>query len=84
MQPLVLADVAAQIRDGNRSIVGVMIESHLEAGNQPIPKDLSQLRHGCSVTDACVDWATTERMLRELAATTADALQRRLATAGRE
>ncbi|WP_306477456.1 3-deoxy-7-phosphoheptulonate synthase [Methyloversatilis sp.] len=84
MQPLVLADVAAQIRDGNCSIVGVMIESHLEAGNQPIPKDLSQLRHGCSVTDACVDWATTERILRELAATTADALQRRRPPAGRE
>jgi len=73
--------VAAQIRDGNRSIVGVMIESHLEAGNQPIPNDLSQLRHGCSVTDACVDWTTTERMLRKLAATTADALQRRCITA---
>lgn len=69
MQPLVLADVAGQIRDGNRSIVGVMIESHLNAGNQPIPKDLTQLRYGCSVTDGCVDWATTETMLRELAAT---------------
>jgi 3-deoxy-7-phosphoheptulonate synthase len=81
MQPLVLADVAGQIRDGNRSIVGVMIESHLEAGNQPIPKDLAQLRYGCSVTDGCVDWATTERMLRELSATTADALRRRHAIA---
>lgn len=77
MQPLVLADVAGQIRDGNRSIVGVMIESHLEAGNQPIPKDLSQLRYGCSVTDGCVDWATTETMLRDLAATTGAALARR-------
>ncbi len=81
MQPLVLADVAGQIRDGNRSIVGVMIESHLEAGNQPIPKDLSQLRYGCSVTDGCVDWATTERMLRDLAATAGPALKRRM-TAG--
>lgn len=79
MQPLVLADVAGQIRDGNRSIVGVMIESHLEAGNQPIPKDLSQLRYGCSVTDGCVDWATTERMLRDLAATAGPALKRRMA-----
>ncbi|MBC7205248.1 MAG: 3-deoxy-7-phosphoheptulonate synthase [Methyloversatilis sp.] len=77
MQPLVLADVAGQIRDGNRSIVGVMIESHLEAGNQPIPKDLSQLRYGCSVTDGCVDWATTETMLRDLAATTGAVLARR-------
>ena len=78
MQPLVLADVAGQIRDGNRSIIGVMIESHLEAGNQPIPKDLSQLRYGCSVTDACVDWSTTEQMLRELAATAGAALKRRM------
>jgi 3-deoxy-7-phosphoheptulonate synthase len=42
-----------------------MIESFIEAGNQPIPADLSQLKYGCSVTDACVDWATTEKMLRE-------------------
>lgn len=79
MQPLVLADVAGQIRDGNRSIVGVMIESHLNAGNQSIPKDLSQLKYGCSVTDGCVDWATTEKMLRDLAATAGDALKRRVA-----
>ena len=53
-----------QIRQGNRSLVGVMIESFIEAGNQPIPRDLSQLRYGCSVTDGCVDWETTEEMLR--------------------
>ncbi|MDQ8022779.1 MAG: 3-deoxy-7-phosphoheptulonate synthase [Moraxellaceae bacterium] len=64
LQPLVMKDVVHQIRDGNRSIVGVMIESHLEAGNQPIPADLSQLKYGCSVTDACVGWSTTEEMLR--------------------
>jgi len=63
-QPLVMRDVAHQIREGNRSIVGLMIESHIEAGNQPIPADLSQLRYGCSVTDACVDWTTTEEMIR--------------------
>ena len=57
-------DVAHQIREGNRSIVGLMVESFIEAGNQPIPVDLSKLRYGCSVTDACVDWATTEEMLR--------------------
>ncbi len=63
-QPLVMRDVAHQIREGNQSIVGLMIESHIEAGNQPIPADLSQLRYGCSVTDACVDWSTTEAMIR--------------------
>ena len=64
-QPLVLADVVHQIRDGNRSIVGLMLESNIEAGSQPIPKDLSQLKYGCSVTDACIDWGTTESALRE-------------------
>ncbi|WP_374400882.1 3-deoxy-7-phosphoheptulonate synthase [Niveibacterium sp.] len=63
-QPLVLRDVVHQIREGNSSIIGVMIESFIEAGNQPIPKDLSELRYGCSVTDACVSWETTEEMLR--------------------
>ena len=65
-QPLVMRDVTHQIREGNRSIIGLMIESNIEAGNQPIPADLTQLRYGCSVTDACVDWATTETMIREM------------------
>ncbi len=67
LQPLVMADIVNQIRYGNRSLVGVMIESHLAAGNQPIPEDIGQLKYGCSVTDACVDWPTTEAMLREAA-----------------
>ncbi len=41
-----------------------MLESNLEAGNQPIPQDLSQLRYGVSVTDPCIDWPTTEALLR--------------------
>jgi len=64
LQPLVMKDVMHQIREGNQSIVGVMIESFIEAGNQPIPQDLSQLRYGCSVTDACVGWDTTVEMIR--------------------
>ncbi len=63
-QEEVLANVCGQIADGNRSIRGVMIESFIEPGNQPIPTDLSRLKYGVSVTDRCVDWATTERMLR--------------------
>jgi 3-deoxy-7-phosphoheptulonate synthase len=63
LQPLVFNDCVHQIVEGNRSIVGLMAESNLEAGNQPIPDDLSQLRYGVSVTDPCVDWATTEEML---------------------
>ncbi|HMR03919.1 MAG TPA: 3-deoxy-7-phosphoheptulonate synthase, partial [Candidatus Competibacter phosphatis] len=65
MQPLVMRDCVHQIMEGNRSIAGVMIESNLGAGNQSIPADRSQLKYGVSVTDACVDWATTETMLRE-------------------
>ncbi|KYC29243.1 3-deoxy-D-arabino-heptulosonate-7-phosphate synthase, tyrosine-repressible [Sterolibacterium denitrificans] len=66
MQPLVLSDVAQQIAHGNRSIVGLMIESNIEAGNQPIPADLSKLKYGCSVTDACIDWNTTESALHSM------------------
>jgi len=64
LQPLVMADVVNQVRFGNTSLVGVMIESNINAGNQPIPEDLSQLKYGCSVTDACIDWEATETMLR--------------------
>jgi 3-deoxy-7-phosphoheptulonate synthase len=65
LQPLVMHDVVNQIRLGNKSIVGLMVESNIEAGNQPIPEDLAKLKYGCSVTDACVDWPTTEKMIRE-------------------
>ncbi len=64
MQPLVMRDVIHQIREGNRSVVGFMVESFIEPGNQPIPEDLSKLKYGCSVTDACVGWDTTVEMLR--------------------
>jgi 3-deoxy-7-phosphoheptulonate synthase len=64
LQPLVMRDVVHQIREGNRSVVGLMVESFIEPGNQPIPADLSRLKYGCSVTDACVGWDTTVEMLR--------------------
>ena len=64
-QPLVLADCIRQICAGNRSIIGMMLESNLHAGTQPIPQDISQLRYGVSVTDGCIDWSTTESALRE-------------------
>ncbi len=63
LQPLVFDDCVHQIVEGNQSIVGLMMESNLEAGNQPIPADLSQLKHGVSVTDPCVDWQTTEDVI---------------------
>jgi 3-deoxy-7-phosphoheptulonate synthase len=64
LQPLVMRDVVHQIREGNRSVVGLMVESFLVAGSQPIPADPKQLRYGCSVTDPCVSFETTEQMLR--------------------
>jgi 3-deoxy-7-phosphoheptulonate synthase len=79
MQPLVMKDVAHQIREGNRSIVGLMIESNLVAGNQslPSPADLSRLKYGCSVTDACVGWETTVDMIRAAHAVLAEVLPQR-------
>jgi 3-deoxy-7-phosphoheptulonate synthase len=65
MQPLVLRSCLQQIRDGNRSIVGVMLESHLHAGRQDVPDDRSELAHGVSITDACMGWTETEATLRE-------------------
>jgi 3-deoxy-7-phosphoheptulonate synthase len=67
LQPLVMADVVNQVRFGNKSLVGVMIESNIVAGKQSIPQDLSQLKYGCSVTDGCVGWDTTEKMIRDAA-----------------
>ncbi|PFH11611.1 3-deoxy-D-arabinoheptulosonate-7-phosphate synthase [Collimonas sp. PA-H2] len=78
LQAAVMTDLVQQIRHGNRSILGSMIESFLEAGNQPIPSDLAQLRYGCSVTDACVDWDGTAAMLREAAAQLRDSLPARI------
>ena len=49
---------------GTKSIIGMMVESHLHEGNQPIPKNLSDLRYGVSITDSCIGWEATERMLR--------------------
>lgn len=80
LQPLVLTDCKHQIIDGNRSIMGVMIESNLEAGNQPIPKDLRELKYGVSVTDACIDWQTTAELLHK----TADKLRGPLKERGAE
>ena len=49
---------------GNRSLIGMMVESYLQEGNQPFPKNPAELRYGISITDACVGWQVTERMLR--------------------
>jgi 3-deoxy-7-phosphoheptulonate synthase len=63
-QEAVWNDVLRQRVAGNQSVMGMMVESNLAAGTQKIPEDRSQLRYGVSITDPCVDWETTERMLR--------------------
>jgi 3-deoxy-7-phosphoheptulonate synthase len=77
LQPLVFRDCIHQIIEGNNSIVGLMLESNLVAGNQPIPEDKSRLIYGCSVTDPCIGWETTEKLIRESAAAVAAALRAR-------
>lgn len=63
LQSKVLADVIQQIADGNTSIVGMMLESHLFAGNQPINCPREELQYGISVTDPCIDWQETEKII---------------------
>ena len=63
----VSTDVAAQLAAGDQRIVGVMVESHLNPGRQDITTGKS-LEYGVSVTDACIGWAETEKLLQQLAA----------------
>ncbi len=62
-QPAVFESILAQRLKGDSGIIGAMIESNLKEGNQPIPRDLKKLKYGVSVTDQCLDWETTEKML---------------------
>ena len=77
VQPLVLKDLTHQILEGNTSIIGAMLEGNINHGNQSIPKDLSQLKYGVSVTDACMDWETTEKAILEMAQKLKDVLPTR-------
>lgn len=65
-QPEVMRDLLAQIAAGNTSIMGAMVESNLHAGNQAFPQPKETLKYGVSITDGCIDWATTETMIREI------------------
>ncbi len=53
-----------QRAEGTRSLIGLMVESHLHEGSQPILKNAADLKYGVSITDSCIGWETTERMLR--------------------
>ena len=66
IQPQVLSDITHQIVEGNKSVIGVMLESFLNSGNQSIPENLETLKYGISVTDACMGWATTEKSILEM------------------
>ena len=79
LEPAIARNASEQIIDGNQSIIGLMLESHLKAGNQAIPEDLSELRYGVSVTDGCIDWVTTESLILGLSEATAAALKARAA-----
>lgn len=70
----VAQSIIEQIVNGNQSIVGLMIESNLNWGNQAIGGNMS---YGVSVTDACVDWATTETMMRTMREELKELLPRR-------
>ena len=65
-QPEVMQELLQQITAGNTSIMGAMIESNLGAGNQPFPQPKEKLRYGVSITDGCIDWPTTEKLVRDL------------------
>ncbi len=65
-QPDVMRELLAQITAGSASIMGAMIESNLAAGSQPFPQPREKLRYGVSITDGCIDWPTTEKLVREL------------------
>ncbi|MBD2518820.1 3-deoxy-7-phosphoheptulonate synthase [Nostoc sp. FACHB-973] len=63
LQATVFNNIIQQIVDGNRSIIGMMIESNLYEGNQKIPIDLNELKYGVSVTDKCIGWEETEEII---------------------
>lgn len=66
LQPLVAENVTNQILEGKSSIIGLMIESNINFGNQPIPENPDELKYGVSVTDGCIDWETSERCILDM------------------
>ena len=81
IQPLVMQDVTHQILEGNQSIQSLMVESHINWGSQSIPENLADLKYGVSITDACIDWETTEKAIRDMREKLKDVLPKRTASA---
>lgn len=79
-QPLVAENVFNQICEGNKSIIGIMLESHINAGNQSSDLPQEELAYGVSVTDACIDFPTTEKLIREASLKLEVALKNRIAS----
>ena len=77
LQPLVLRNITSQVLEGNKSIVGAMIESNLKDGNQKILSNPDDMEYGVSVTDACIDWETTEASILKMAEKLRDVLKTR-------
>jgi len=65
--PAVFEEIVRQRAAGDTSVIGAMLESHLHAGSQKFPQPLDQLAYGQSITDQCLDWETTERLIFEAA-----------------
>ncbi|WP_445397187.1 3-deoxy-7-phosphoheptulonate synthase [Zobellella sp. An-6] len=65
LQPLVAENVVHQIQEGNQSIIGIMLESHLAEGNQSSEQPKCDMRYGVSITDACIGWDTTAELLAQ-------------------
>lgn len=78
LQPLVAANVLHQIQDGNRSILGIMLESNIGEGNQSGEQPKCDMQYGVSITDACIDWETTATLLAHCHRQLGDALKARL------
>lgn len=76
----VLANIQRQIKEGNESIIGVMLESNLHAGKQRLTDDVKTLKYGVSITDGCIDWEETQQLLEQLYHELRTPLKQRLGT----
>jgi len=77
LQPLVAKDVFHQVIEGNKSIIGIMLESNINEGNQAAELAKEQLKYGVSVTDACINWETTSQLLADAVRLLKDTLKTR-------
>lgn len=78
LQTLVMDNASNQILEGNESIIGLMVESHLHFGSQKITPNLDDLEYGVSITDGCISWETTEEAVLKMADKLRDVLPKRM------